>query len=333
MPENDSRLIVHIGFGKTSTSQLQDRVFPYICQKKGFDFWGNENNQRYDPNLTKMLTLTIARMWLDKPLVKIGFEKPTMISNEGLSSYRDAGRMLEYAEKNLAIFGANAHIVLVIREPRSWLRSIYIQRCIHENPTQEPQHFFLTDDEYSVHLPNAKFNLDKFDYHRVINHYRKLFKTVTVVKYEALPSMQFLAELFDVNEVEINEASTLYSQGALNRGLSSHSVFVVKSFNRLLSLFNLSYKPKYSNQTLLDRACLDRLSDSTSDTKLIPCYRRVGRLIFGVFDYKIIMFKFIDKLLPRKKFHINFENFKSLKIQELSDQYADLENVITYSRR
>lgn len=332
MAARNDKLIVHIGFGKTSTSQLQDTVFPYICDKYGYEFWGNENNGRYDGELTKQLTGLVSRMWLDKPLFKLKFVKPTMISNEGLSSYRDAHHMLRYAEKNAEVFGSGAHILLVIREPRSWLRSIYIQRCIHENPIQEPENFFLTDDEYSVYLPDAKFNIDRFDYLRVIEKYSELFDTVTVVKFEALSEMAFMSELFSVNSDDLKQMQLLYEKKRLNRSLSSRSVKIVTGFNKLLSLFNLSYIPKYNNKVLLERSNMPVAKGAIGSQHSISPFRTLGRILFGIFDYKIIMFKFFENIMPYQKFEINLENFKSLNLQQLKDQYDSLEDVKTYRR-
>ena len=203
--EKDTNLIVHIGFGKTSTSKLQVDVFPTACEMAGFKYWGSETGHSHDKLITDTFIQTIAKMWLDKPLNKLSFQDRSFISNEGLSSYRDAARMLEYANKNLELFGKNTHIILTIREPRSWLTSIYMQRCIHEKPIVEPEDFFLSDHEYSVHLPNAKFNIDEFDYIKVINEYRRLFKKVTVVKYEEIEKMTFMNHFFCLTHQELNK--------------------------------------------------------------------------------------------------------------------------------
>ena len=73
---------------------------------------------------------------------KITFPKYSIVSNEGLSSYRQPQFYEEFAEKNLQTFGYDAHILLVIRKPSDFLNSIYVQCCVHEKPLQDPEYFF-----------------------------------------------------------------------------------------------------------------------------------------------------------------------------------------------
>ena len=189
MRGHSKKLILHIGFGKTSTSTLQAEIFPELCRMFRLRYWGNEDIYKWDPSISNYFINLIEKMWLDRPLERVNFPHDMLISNEGLSSYRDAHRMIEYAAKNHKIFGRRAHVVLVIREPKSWLTSLYIQRCVHENPVQKPEHFFLSETDYSLHLPDAKFNVDRFSYVKVIEEYN--LKNTKFTPEEKIPELLY----------------------------------------------------------------------------------------------------------------------------------------------
>ena len=327
-----NKLIVHIGFGKTSTSKLQADVFPLLCEYTGYKFWGAESGFEHDIQLTDNFINLIARMWLDKPLNKMEFQGNTFISNEGLSSYRDAHHMLDYAEKNLTTFGRDAHIVLAIHEPRGWLTSVYMQRCIHENPIQEPEDFFLGEEDYSVYLPDSKFNIDRFDYIKIIDKYRDLFEKVTVVKFEALSKMNFLLDIFSLTEKQLIELRIRYKKKHLNRALSITSIKLVKYFSKVLSLFKLSYKAKYNNEVLLSRSRYDFLKKHTLRSEEIPGLRGLRVRFFALFHYKVLLFKIVDKIVKYKKFSLNFDDLKNINIKFLEQQYNSLPDSITYSK-
>lgn len=327
---NSSKLVVHIGFGKTSTSKLQVDVFPAACEMAGFKYWGSETGYSHDSKLTDKFIQTIAKMWLDKPLEKITFQDQMFISNEGLSSYRDAARMLEYADKNFELFGKDAHIILTIREPRSWLTSVYMQRCIHEKPILEPNDFFLNDDEYSIHLPDAKFNVDKFDYIKIINKYRRLFKRVTVVKYEEIEEMKFLNEFFRLTDEELNHLRFLYNKKSVNKALGINSIKIMKKFAKLLNLFHLSHKSKYNNQILLKRISPDFLLKHEIRAEEFTGIRKIRFKFSQLFYYKIFFSKIIDKIMPYKKFKLDFNKIKKININYLENQYKEIPSLKTY---
>ena len=332
MDNCSKKLILHIGLGKTSTSTLQALIFPELCRMLQLKYWGNEDIHKWDANISNYFVNLIERMWLDRPLERVNFLHDMLVSNEGLSSYRDAHRMIEYASKNRKVFGRRAHVLLVIREPKSWLTSLYIQRCVHENPVQKPEHFFLSETEYSLHLPDAKFNVERFSYIKLVEEYKKLFDTVTVVKYEALPKMDFLRELSTLTDEQLIKMRNLYSSRRVNKSLSSHTISLVFKFNKLLALFMLSYKPKYSNAVLLSRCNEEFLNETVSRVETSQGFRKLFLLFFSLFHYKFILCKVIDRILPHKKFQLNFSELKTIPIKSLELEYKNLPEVCTYQK-
>ena len=68
MRSHSKKLILHIGFGKTSTSTLQAEIFPELCRMLQLRYWGNEDIYKWDPNISNYFINLIERMWLDRPL-------------------------------------------------------------------------------------------------------------------------------------------------------------------------------------------------------------------------------------------------------------------------
>ena len=63
---------------------------------------------------------------------KIQIPEKTLICHEGLCGF-DPFFWKEFANKNLIAFGNQNYILLTIREPRSFLTSVYLQNCFPSN--------------------------------------------------------------------------------------------------------------------------------------------------------------------------------------------------------
>ena len=328
-------LIIHIGLGKTGTSTLQKKIFPIITKWKNLKYWGNEDRNKDNIErkiLNAELVNHIYKTKLGRACKKIEIRSDYFISNEDLSSFRDANYMEEYAEKNLIAFGPEAHIILSIREPRSWLTSLYIQLCIQEKPLIKPEHFFLNNEQYSERLPNATFNYDKFSYKKLINMYKSRFNKVTYFKYESLKDMDFLKEVFQLNEEQHREVKHLYLNNRVNRSIGKYSYKILKMFSLLLSLFGTQFTSKYSNEVILDRA-EENYIDTIVTKKVKKNFKfYIARSLSSIFNYKFIFQNIIDNLLPYKKISVDFEKIHDLDINMLTEEYSSLDNWKTYSK-
>tara|TARA_B110000858_G_C17715215_1_gene432568 strand:+ start:133 stop:1134 length:1002 start_codon:yes stop_codon:yes gene_type:complete len=328
-------LIVHIGLGKTGTSTLQKEIFPLITKWKNLKYWGNEDRDKNNIErkiLNAELVNHIYKTKLGRACKKIEIRDDYFISNEDLSSFRDANYMEEYAEKNLIAFGPEAHIILSIREPQSWLTSLYIQLCIQEKPLIKPEHFFLNNEQYSERLPNATFNYDKFSYNKLINMYKSRFNKVTYFKYESLKNMNFLKDVFQLNEEEHRAVKHIYLNNKVNRSIGKYSYKILKMFSSLLSLFGIHFISKYSNEVILDRA-EENYIDSIVTKKVKKNFKFfIARSLSNIFNYKFIFQKIIDNLLPYEKISLDFEKIRDLDINMLTDEYSLLDDWKTYSK-
>jgi hypothetical protein len=317
----NKNLFVHIGFGKCGSSKLQKDIFPIIAGIKKYKYWGDEYKTN-DPEREKMNRLLLnhvnkTELGLNSDFLEI--ENNYLISNEELSSYRDAELIEFFAINNLKAFGKDANIILVIREPKNWLSSVFIQLCVHEKPLQKPEDFFLSNKEYSPRLPDQKFNIEKFSYNKIIEVYKKYFDNFSYIKYESLGNMEAISEIFSLEESEKSKLINAYNKNYVNRAVSVIAYKYLWKINSLLSIFNLSFANKYSNRVYLER----------SNSKFIynikkskPSFLR--RSIRNIFNYKTIFQKFIDKIIPYEKFILDFDNLKKIPISKLEQEYRDL---------
>ena len=213
--------------------------------------------------------------------------------------------------------------------------------CVREKPFQEPENFFLTKENYSERLPNVKFNIDKFNYINHINFLRDRFSNVTVVKFEALSKMQFIKRIFPIDDNNLLQLKKIYKSSVTNRGVSVFSYQVIKKFFKLYRCFGLTFIPKYNNEILLlrkeDKFISEGydLSVKKSNTKkrfgmgiILLCLMHIMRF----FSYKILFAKIIDKIVPYKKFTLNFEKLPYIEIDKLEEIYKNLPDDITYSK-
>jgi len=127
--------IIHIGYAKTASTILQKHIFPKACLYSNYTFSGRGSK------LDQLLYSHCQRLRYGFSVKKLDIPERTLLSSESLCSW-DPHYWEEYAEKNLSAFGYDAHIILVIREPKALLSSLYVQTCIHEfNGVQNPKYF------------------------------------------------------------------------------------------------------------------------------------------------------------------------------------------------
>ena len=326
-------LILHIGFGKTGTSKLQKHIFPYIASIRNLKYFGDEakdqnNIERQKINL--ILTNHVAKMDVGMECKKLNIPDNYLISNEELSSYRNAQYIDEFAEKNLIAFGPEAHVILGIREPNNWLSSVYLQLCAHEKPVVKPEHFFLNNKNYSERLPNVKFNIEEFSYSKIINAYKKRFKNFTYVKYECIKDMEFLQDIFNLNNSELDVTKKLYKNKIVNRGFSKNSYYITKKYGSFLNTLGLNYISKYSNEVLLDRINDEYPIQKSKQKNSIKAI--ISKRIGNIFHYKTIFQNFLDKILPYEKYIVNFDQIKNFNIDKLEKEYDGLLDWKTYRK-
>jgi hypothetical protein len=242
-------LIVHIGLPKTGTSFLQGNLFGALCTEKGFLFnpWEFQRikNRRliYSPQEKEELHQLFAK-------------SDVLISQEQIVDWNPRN-WEEGADRALDLFGEMATIVITLRDPYDFMRSIYIQK-VHEGNVVTPNNFFVSSNEYdflSPFLPQrslARFDYQKLDYEFLEKLYRDRFENVYFLPLTRLNSLYPWTELFNLSEEQVKHyrekfrnaphANVAYSDLAMKMTFLREKVlraFGIKSFgSEDLSVFN-----------------------------------------------------------------------------------------------
>lgn len=217
MNENEERIVIHVGLGKTGTSFLQREIFPKLDNVEVF---GNNN---------KLLTLE----------TKFSSDKINIISREGLSGLgepeMDAGRYV-IADRLHNIF-PHAKIIVVFREKESYIRSSYSE-VIKAGGVED----FNT---YYERITTA--NPEFFDFEKYDRYLRNLFDNVLVLWFEELKNDpgSFIRKICDFIGVKIPD----YANRHVNIQRSDKNLQMWRIINELFrSPWNKDgFFPRWSN--------------------------------------------------------------------------------------
>ena len=194
-------VVVHVGLGKTATTTLQRQVFP-LLQTAGIV--RSYNDERFLAAAIRHHLVGLSQVELDYFAQVLRNAGTVFVSNEGLSNW-DPARWEASCDRNLELFGREATIVLTLREPASYLASVYAQH-VQEGNVKAPHEFFLRAEDYALIenvLPRfyeAVFAIDRFDLAALEQLYASRFARVVVVTMEQLKDLEFLRELYGLEE-------------------------------------------------------------------------------------------------------------------------------------
>ncbi|WP_413869428.1 hypothetical protein [Albidovulum sp.] len=178
-----ARLLLHIGYHKTATSWMQQRLFVHEH--------GYHQIARH-PEVWKHVVAPHGLLFDPEPMraqIRAGFsDLPAgmvpVISSEILSGHPFFGGIGsdDYARRLKAI-APDANVLISIRSQMRILTSVYMQYLLRGG-TMGPQMFFAGDPE----LGFFGFRPEHFEYHRLIGLYRDLFgpENVHVITQESL---------------------------------------------------------------------------------------------------------------------------------------------------
>jgi hypothetical protein len=192
--------VIHIGLPKTATTTLQRYTFPRLQKLR---LIGEYNPPAFLATLKRINRGYFSEQDVLTVRQEVDALDRALISLEGLVG-TDPQSWLEQCERNLRLFGADSTILITLREPKAYLRSVY-QQVVHQGNVVKPEYFFLKNAEYERcrFLPEkgnlAAFNVDAFDYELLLTMYRERFAKVVVVAMEVLQDMDFLGSIFAID--------------------------------------------------------------------------------------------------------------------------------------
>lgn len=313
--------IAHIGFGKTATTALQNAIFPKLAERIGSEYI-NVDDVRIRAHAAHLIFEKDVRN-------KIEASPTFVLSAEDLHGW-DPYFWEGHAERNLRFLGEDCHILITLREPRSYLTSVYLQTCLHEGNIQSPSDFFLDSCDYSPYNCAAKFAITDFSYLRIINLYRQRFKQVTIVKYETMETLSFLKHLVDIDDKTLQEFRVLFSGQIVNKSFSSRSVWVTLKLQRFLNFLGMSLQPNTVQGSLV---ALDYLRWSATQNLGINENRDmpfdIGQKLLRYLCWSSLMHR-MDRYFKGQKFEIDFDQLPQIDFLRLSKEYRELPDVATF---
>jgi len=298
--------IIHIGLPKTGTTSLQKYLFPEICKKYNF---------LYNPS--EFLKIKRQRLTYDKSdlmaLKKIFAENNVMISHEGLVDWNPRN-WLEASNRAVELFGEDATIVITIREPVDYMRSLYIQK-IHEGNIIKPDDFFITSTEYDrlkLFLPERsmlRFDHQMLDYNYLKSIYEKKFKSVYLLPLSRINSLYPFNKLFTMSQKQITDyEKTLKNAPIKNKAYSNLAfklTFKREAILKCLNLKSFGSEDFPLNNSLINKTIseMEVSSGSLSTNKKIS--KKLSRLLKKfVKPWRWWMQMVVDRTFPYRKFNL-----------------------------
>lgn len=213
-------VIVHVGYGKTATTWLQENIFSkvwkkyYLGKKEGdFPQWLLRLNYLDDMaffSQKEQLRQEIRRL--------LEGRKKALISSEAFTNF---GVIFQQVDRLSYVFG-NPRIVIVLRHPIDWLCSNYKYCVEYENfsfPLENYIDFGERRTPFSLEK-RAPFYLPDLFYDEIVAHYREQFghDRVLVLRYEDFLNtpLLYLEKLADFVGLEIPSVADKLQQKMLS---------------------------------------------------------------------------------------------------------------------
>lgn len=323
-----TRKILHVGFGKTATTVLQLSVLPKLAEQFGLEYIRVDDRR---------IRLHASQLNFGKAIKKpLDAQAGFIMSAEDIHSW-DPFFWEEWADKNQQYFGSDCHVLITIREPQSYLTSVYLQMCVHEGNVQSANDLFLSHELYSPYIPSAKFAIDDFSYERIVGIYKSRFDALTVVKYEFLTEMSFLNEFFELSEKELLQYKRLFESERVNRSYSKRAVSVTFALQKYLNSIGLSLDASVARNSL---ACLKALREyqegyatnmGGQDMPSRNLIQKLGLKMVSFLKWSSLMTR-LDLHLPYHRFNLDFEALPQINLKKLGDEYDRKPKIETFRR-
>jgi hypothetical protein len=236
-------ILLHIGYHKTGSSFLQREVFD--SGDLGFVRLGGEraliNRHLVSTNSFHRPPSEIVEKIAGEAAAAAAGGKILVVSHERLSGYPASGG---YDSRLIAdrLHGAFAHarVLIVIREQKSFIRSMYSQ-YITDGGDLSPRRFLNPPEPHLNRVPGWDFDFLAYD--RLIRHYRDLFgpERVLVLPFEALTREpeRFVGDIVRFCGREPGQTAAV-SSGLVNPRRPLTLQFVTRLINRYLVRSQLS---------------------------------------------------------------------------------------------
>lgn len=293
--------LLHIGLGKCGSTFLQQEIFPKLEKKINTNYIDIYKNDFFNINRKEKFCVFENYSNIEKSL-----PNDFIISNENLFS-----KSWEFSriEKNFECiknnFSDDTVILIIIRNPYDLLNSIYCQSIQRTNKIVKPDKFFYIDDKEMNLRVNKRFNLHNFNYSKLISLYKSYFKKVVVVKYEKFQNLNFLKDIFSLDDEYLqNLKKNTYKY--YNKSMSKYGINFILFLNKF---FDVTKSQKFIKKFI-----------NPSNNIIFKIKNRILSqfLLRNFFQHKF------DRIVAYKKYYIN-RKFIPLDIEKQISEYDKLD--------
>jgi len=290
--------LLHIGLGKCGSTFLKREIFPKLEKIINTNYINVSKN-----NFFKIRDYKTCLFENSKNIENL-LPNDFIISNESLFSknweFSRIEKNFEYIKDN---FSNDTVILIIIRNPYDLLNSIYCQ-TIHEMRIVKPDKFFYIDDKNMNIRVNDRFNLHNFDYSKLISLYKSYFKKVVVVKYEKFQNLNFLKDIFSLDDEYLQNLKKNTNK-YYNKSISKFGINFILFLNKF---FDVSKSQKFIKKFI-----------NPSNNIIF----KIKNKLLSLFYLRVFFQKIFDRIVPYKKYYIN-RKFIPIDIEKHISEYDKL---------
>lgn len=306
--------VIHIGLGKTATTTLQRSIFPYLEEIGIIDSY---NDPELTQTLRKSVAVGLSAEERNRFTVHMNELGSIFISLESLVAW-DPANWEKAANTNLDLFGSDATIIITIREPLSYLTSLY-QQIVHQGNAKKPEDFFLRNDEYQQLFSSnpvqrlSCINIESFDLERLISLYKRNFSRVVIVPIEKIGEMRFLNSIYHLDNAITHKLSHRF-KNAQRHNISYSNLAMKITFlrERFLRLFGLkSIGSEDFDLKKLRALYNNQINTAQKSFKKLPLQDKPKRIFTSLFirffqklHWRFFIQNFFDKVVPYRKYKL-----------------------------
>ncbi|PWU69297.1 hypothetical protein [Gracilibacillus dipsosauri] len=253
--------LIHIGMMKTATTYLQNvwlKDSNYCLANIGSKEFLHHLRKNVRKDKTKSIIKTTIRT------DKLKQDNQIMIlSNEGFSTaflneinhQKQVLKFIDYTSSQLRYKTRSNQLLITVREPISWIRSIYIQ-SIKEGWSGSAQDFVEQQGSFLLYSLHLKM---------ILSYYKRYFEKILILPFELLKENEdvfwnTITDTFQLPSVETR------IENKLNKSLDLEKAYLLSSLNQM---------PPHETGKLLNFALYESVMEKYKSSKINSLYRKL----------------------------------------------------------
>jgi hypothetical protein len=293
--------------GKTGSTHLQTDVFPEL-EKLGIihyhSDWVNSNwiHKEKERRARRAIFNQTNQEKIDFGLDAYSDDSVHLISHESILSW-DPREWKTSIAHLLNDYGDESEILVTLRDPYSYLRSIYQQMIQQGESDLTPYHFFLKLDLYDKHRgyfgksnSTRRFSIDELDYNYLYNLISEKYDRVYFSDMSTTMSYKFLV---DMNIIDTSLCKRLQEKKPTisNLGYSKKAMlWDIKRFKIFHSMNLIPLSSSIESRNRIEKLISDQLDSDMNNRTISKAKNSVSKTL-EKFKRLIRSFGIISKLL------------------------------------